>query len=654
MHPPSFAQSEFETIIRRQKTTHALKIVNIPSRFPNLDNDWEFAGWGSMRYLELHRSDLQKAEAIMSRKPKLIDQFRASSIAGNGVLGSVFYAFPQVAAVSSVLSPISLAVACLILFLYQPIMVELGSALKLNGANYIYLLQFSGKTMGLIGAAATFLDAVATSTVSSATASEYLRGEFAKMPIPMTALTIMLLVAFCLVGLFNVRESSTVTLSFTVIHVITMVVLMIFGVISWVQNGSEVLKDNWKLRPTGGLPVIRAIFDGICIGFLGLTGFECTPGYIEVIAERKYSSVLRNMLVSALLLNAPLMLIVYAQLPEQDILSGSNILSLLAERVAGKWLRYLLVVDAGLVLCGGILAGLFTATGLLETLSRGGVIPAVFHKAVPATGGLAAAAALFLVSCVALFATSAGKLATLSGVFSVSFLVVMLLYGISNILLKFSRDRLPRLYRANLWTVLFTIFLTLTCPSGQHSPALTFIRPVVLGLFAPYFIIILLGLFTIQSQARLARIAIWLYDQTEVFRNFQRTRGLDFLFVKAIRRSRRHAICVWVKGDDIYHLVESILYVRHNEPTARIIFIHAYQTIEEIPSELAPNVRILDEGFPSITIELVFVQGHFSPALAQAVSVKLDIPRTNMFMSCPGLSHKYRLADYQGLRVIHH
>jgi len=43
-HPPSFAQSEFETIVRRQKTkSHNLKIMDIPSRFPNLDNDWEFA-----------------------------------------------------------------------------------------------------------------------------------------------------------------------------------------------------------------------------------------------------------------------------------------------------------------------------------------------------------------------------------------------------------------------------------------------------------------------------------------------------------------------------------------------------------------------------------------------------------------------------------
>ena len=67
----------------------------------------------------------------------------------------------------------------------------------------------------------------------------------------------------------------------------------------------------------------------------------------------------------------------------------------------------------------------------------------------------------------------------------------------------------------------------------------------------------------------------------------------------------------------IYNLVDSVLYVRKNEPTARIVFIHAYQTVENIPSELAPNVKILDEAFPSITLDLVFVQGAFGPPVSQ-------------------------------------
>lgn len=126
----------------------------------------------------------------------------------------------KVASVAGIFSPISLAAACLMVFLYKPILQELGSAVPLNGANYTYLLQFSGKTLGLIGAASSLLDAAATSTVSSATAAAYLQGEFGSaLPLSVSVLTILLLVVFALMALFHVRESSTVTFSFTLFHV---------------------------------------------------------------------------------------------------------------------------------------------------------------------------------------------------------------------------------------------------------------------------------------------------------------------------------------------------------------------------------------------------------------------------------------------------
>jgi hypothetical protein len=95
------------------------------------------------------------------------------------------------------------------------------------------------------------------------------------------------------------------------------------------------------------------------------------------------------------------------------------------------------------------------------------------------------------------------------------------------------------------------------------------------------------------------------------------------------------------------------MYVKRNEPTARIIFIHAYETLDEIPSELIPNVKILDEAFPSITLDIIFVQGYFDPTLVQAASKKLDIRRSQMFIACPGKSHQFSLAAYRGIRVIH-
>lgn len=128
-----------------------------------------------------------------------------------------------VALVSGIYSPISLGIACLILLFLRPVLLELGSAIRLNGANYTYLLQVSGKTLGLIGAAATLLDAMSTSTVSAATATAYLSGEFQKLPIPHVVLSLCLLACIACLALFNAKESTTLTLSFTFIHVSFMI-----------------------------------------------------------------------------------------------------------------------------------------------------------------------------------------------------------------------------------------------------------------------------------------------------------------------------------------------------------------------------------------------------------------------------------------------
>lgn len=51
-----------------------------------------------------------------------------------------------------------------------------------------------------------------------------------------------------------------------------MTLLMVASIISWVRHGSDVIASNWELRPRGASNITKAIFDGICVGFLGVTG----------------------------------------------------------------------------------------------------------------------------------------------------------------------------------------------------------------------------------------------------------------------------------------------------------------------------------------------------------------------------------------------
>lgn len=64
------------------------------------------------------------------------------------------------------------------------------------------------------------------------------------------------------------------------------------------------------------------------------------------------------------------MLLVLANLPIDTILSGDNVLALLGGIAGrGQWLKILVVVDAVVVLCGGIMTGIIAFCGPVEALS---------------------------------------------------------------------------------------------------------------------------------------------------------------------------------------------------------------------------------------------------------------------------------------------
>lgn len=54
-----------------------------------------------------------------------------------------------------------------------------------------------------------------------------------------------------------------------------MLSLIIASSIFWGRNGTAILMSNWATRPKGTSHTIKAIFNGICVGFLGVTGIYC-------------------------------------------------------------------------------------------------------------------------------------------------------------------------------------------------------------------------------------------------------------------------------------------------------------------------------------------------------------------------------------------
>jgi hypothetical protein len=59
-----------------------------------------------------------------------------------------------------------------------------------------------------------------------------------------------------------------------------MSVLILASLVQWGRMGNNQLRDNWNGgHPASTKSVFRQAFNGFAIGFLGLTGFECTLGF---------------------------------------------------------------------------------------------------------------------------------------------------------------------------------------------------------------------------------------------------------------------------------------------------------------------------------------------------------------------------------------
>ncbi|TRM67071.1 amino acid permease-domain-containing protein [Schizophyllum amplum] len=619
----------------------------VPSRFLNLSDNFEFAGWGSFMTFKLstdeHKAGDEQVQAIQQQK--VLGQFTASALAGNAVLGSVFYAFPSVTAVAGALSPISLLVSAITLFLWRPVMEELADALPIGGAPYSYILNSSTKAIALAGAALLLLDYAATSIVSAATAVTYIQGEVT-LPFPAFVATLIILGIFTAVSLCGVKESARVAFGVLLYHVLTMLVLIIVACVHWSRTGLVQLQENWETVPAEPRSIVRQIFYGFCLGMLGLTGFECTPAYVGRIKPGRFPQVLRNLHLPAIVLGSVMMLLVIAIVPMDVTLGSANILSALAQLSAGRWLRLWVVVDSVVVLSGGVLTGILSACELLEQLSRDRILPKNFTNPLPFTGAPYLSVLGFVILSIALYASTGASLTITSKMFSLVWLTVMTLFPLALITLQFNRGRLQRTSRTPFSVIVACLAVAAAVFAGNVA-----IDQTTVGYFALYFVIVF-GVFTVtQKKTHIIRYVYWLYDNYPSLHSWGPTQNWGTALIRTMKRMKRQPVCILAKTDEINYLFQMILYVRRNEETSCLKIVHFADEEDAVPSELEANAKILDEAFPELTIDLLIVRGTFDPATIAALALRLNIPTSLMFMSCPGSKFPYSVSDL-GTRII--
>ncbi len=580
---------------------------------------------------------------------KKLSQLSATAICGNDITSSVLYVSALTIIAAGQYAWISLLIVAVVLYLFRKIYGEVVGALPLNGGAYNALLNTTSKWIASLAATLTLLSYMATAVISASEAMHYLH--FIIPVLPVTLATIVLLLVFMGLTILGIGESSIVATVIFFFHLGSLVLLSTTIGRFLMQHGLAVFLSNTR-EPLAHGTVIMAIFWGFSAAMLGISGFESSANFVEEQERGVFPKTLRNMWIAVSIFNPLMAFLALALVPIPEVhLHESDLLSYMAGLTGGNVLSTIVSVDAFLVLSGAVLTSYIGVTGLLERMTLDRIMPAFFLKKNRRGSSYRIIIMFFILSASILFITR-GEVGVLAGVYTISFLLVMGLFAIGNILLKIRRRRLPRPEWAGWSTVLLGVGFVAIALAGNIIKEPEQGSPSNLTVFLEYFIPTVLFV-----AIMLNRTAI-----LEMLLNF-----IEYLFVpilKLVTRINRgigdvidritsQEFVFFTRGDNLPNLNKVLMYIKNNEHTNKIKIVNVQQERDEKTLEkLRSDIEFLDRQYPEIDIEFVEITGKFNPQFIRDLSKKWDIPVNFMFIGSPGDHFPYRIEELGGVRLI--
>ena len=607
------------------------------------DEPWEFAGWGTAERI----TDLGVGEVVVrpldsaSARHKL-GQLPATAICGNDITSSCLYVSALCALQAGPYAPIALALVAVVLYLFRRIYAEVGTALPLNGGAYNVLLNTTTKGQASVAACLTLLSYIATAVISANEAMHYAHNLWQGLNVMWA--TVGLLALFAVLNVVGIAESAVVAVGIFVVHIGTLTVLVVASALT-MSFDLSILVANWHSPPPGGLA--KALFFGFAAAMLGISGFESSANFVEEQRPGVFPKTLRNMWIAVAVFN-PLIsllslgLVPLSELPahEADLLAHMGALS------AGNWLRLLVSVDAVLVLSGAVLTSYVGVTGLVRRMSLDRCLPQFLLQENRRRRTNHWIILGFFALCCSILVITEGKILTLAGVYTLSFLGVMALFAVGNMLLKVKRGRLPRAVRASWPAVVVAFCAVLAGLAGN-----VLMNPLYVKVFLAYFAATAVAVALMFQRIRILKVALYVSKAV-----VERARALNDWVRAAVLRKveaiNSQVIVFFTRGDSEVVLNRAALYVLANEQTSRLKVVHVYEDEAEIPKELARQLQTIDRLYPSLRIDFLAVKGRFGPELIERLSRRLGVPKNYMFIGTPSDRFPHNIAELGGVRLI--
>lgn len=581
---------------------------------------------------------------------KKLSVLESTAICGNDISSSVLYVSALAIAFAGQYAWITLLIVSLVLFLFRKIYGEVVGALPLNGGAYNALLNTTSKSMASFAATLTLLSYMATAVISANESIHYLHHLIPTIPIIIA--TIVLLSMFGALTIGGVSESAKVAVGIFLFHLSSFAILSVFIIFFLLSNGFEIFVENWLLPTTGG-SITNAIFLGFAASMLGVSGFESSANFVEEQQKGVFPKTLKNMWIVVSVIN-PLAALFALSLFAMPLLQSDSyqntLLTEMASHVGGNWLAVLISIDAFLVLSGAVLTSFVGVSGLLERMTLDRILPQYFLKK-NKKGSSYRIILVFLFLTISVLLITNGEVKLLAGVYTISFLSVMALFGIGNILLKVKRNSLPRPEKAGWISILIAIAAVLIALIGnitmQPNEGLPSNLSVFLEYFIPAIVFILIMLNRTISLKFLLKAMHYIFDP---FRSL--VMKTDKKLLSVIKNINSQEFVYFTKGDDVETLNKVMLYIQKNEHTKTLKVVTAIRNGNAITEQFRNDIDVIDREYPLIKFEFIEVDDTFGPELINKLSKEWNIPINFMFIASPGDHFPYKIEDLGGVRLI--
>lgn len=573
---------------------------------------------------------------------KQLNELAGTAICGNDISSSCLYVSALSIVYAGQYAWISLLLVSAILYLYRKIYGEVVGALPLNGGAYNALLNTTKKSTASFAATLTVLSYMATAVISASEAIKYAHSLWGGIPIVYA--TIFLLFIFMGLVILGIGESSKVAIFIFVFHLSSLVILCLFSLYFLFFNGFDVFIQNFNAPLKGSIS--NALFFGFAAAMLGISGFESSANYVEEQKKGVFRKTLKNMWIIVTVFNPLLAFLALSIIPLATISTNEEtLLSFIGHLTGGNWLLYLISIDAALVLSGAVLTSYVGVGGLVERMALDRILPKVLLKKNNRGSSYLIFIAFFLLSTSILLITE-GDLESLAGIYTISFLCVMILFSFGNILLKLNRKKLPRPEVAGWAQLLIAITGVGIALIGN-----IILNPEDLNVFLEYFIPAMVVIsFMLYRIAILKSVLFFLdYITPEKKTIFK---YLNIKIKRAIHRINSQQFVFFTNHDDVATLNKVLQYIESNENTRRLKIVSVLGENIHVAENLKLDIEVLDRAYPDVDIEFIEEPGYFGPDKIQELSIRWKIPVNFMFIGSPGDKFPYRIEELGDVRLI--